>query len=32
MRPNHNLLANLVRLGFPGKIYPVNPETNEIAG
>jgi acetyltransferase len=32
MRPNHNLVANLVRLGFQGKVYPVNPETNEIAG
>jgi acyl-CoA synthetase (NDP forming) len=32
MRPSHNLVANLVRLGFQGKVYPVNPETNEIAG
>ena len=32
MRPNHNLVANLVRLGFQGKVYPVNPETDEIAG
>jgi len=32
MRPNHNLVANLVRLGFQGKVYPVNPETKEIAG
>jgi len=32
LRPNHNLVANLVRLGFQGKVYPVNPETDEIAG
>ncbi len=32
MRPNYNLVANLVRLGFAGKVYPVNPETDEIAG
>jgi len=32
MRPSHNLVANQVRLGFQGKVYPVNPETNEIAG
>ncbi len=32
LRPNYNLVANLVRLGFAGKVYPVNPETDEIAG
>ena len=32
MRPNHHLVANLVRLGFQGKIYPVNPEGGEILG
>jgi acyl-CoA synthetase (NDP forming) len=32
LRPNYNLVANLVRLGFQGKVYPVNPETEEIAG
>jgi len=32
LRPNHNLVANLARLGFQGKVYPVNPETDEIAG
>ena len=32
LRPSHNLVANLVRLGFQGKVYPVNPETDEIAG
>jgi len=31
-RPNHNILANLVKLGFKGKVYPVNPETTEILG
>ena len=32
LRPNHNLLANLVKLGFKGKVYPINPETTEILG
>src|SRR5512143_594538 len=32
LRPSHHLVANLVRLGFQGKVYPVNPETDEIAG
>ena len=32
LRPNHNLVANLPRLGFQGRIYPVNPEAGEIAG
>ena len=32
LRPNHYLVANLVRLGFQGKIYPVNPEAGEILG
>lgn len=31
-RPNHNILANLVKLGFKGKVYPINPETTEILG
>lgn len=31
-RPNHNLVANQVKLGFKGKGYPINPETNEILG
>jgi len=30
MRPTTNLLANLVRLGFRGKILSGEPETNEI--
>ncbi len=32
LRPNHNILANLVKLGFQGKVYPVNPETTDILG
>ena len=31
-RPNHNLLANLVKLGFRGRVFPVNPGTDEILG
>ncbi len=31
-RPNYHLVANLVRLGFQGKVYPVNPEAGEICG
>ena len=30
--PNYNLLANLVRLKFPGRLYPVNPNVPEIDG
>ncbi len=30
--PNYNLLANLVRLKFPGRLYPVNPNVHEIDG
>lgn len=29
---NFNLFANLVRLKFPGKVYPVNPNVEEILG
>lgn len=29
---NFNLFANLVRLKFPGKVYPVNPNVQEILG
>jgi acyl-CoA synthetase (NDP forming) len=28
----HNLLKNLIDLGFKGKIYPVNPRADEILG
>ncbi len=31
-RINYNLLANLVHLGFQGRIYPINPEADEILG
>jgi len=30
--PNYNLLANLVRLKFQGRLYPVNPNVQEIEG
>jgi acyl-CoA synthetase (NDP forming) len=29
---NFNLVANLINLKFPGKIYPVNPNAEEISG
>lgn len=29
---NYNLVSNLVKLGFTGKIYPVNPNADEILG
>ena len=29
---SHNLLANLVVLKFPGRIYPINPGVSEILG
>jgi predicted CoA-binding protein len=32
MRINYHLVANLVNLGFQGKIYPVHPEEREIIG
>jgi len=31
-RVNYNLLANLIRLGFRGRIYPVHPGEKEIQG
>src|SRR4030042_3410604 len=30
--PNYNLLANLVKLKFPGRLYPVNSNVQEIDG
>jgi len=30
--PNFFLVSNLVNLGFPGEIYPVNPNAKEIMG
>jgi len=32
MRINYNLVANLVNLGFQGRIYPVHPKEKEIMG
>ena len=32
LRINHNLVANLVKLGFQGRIYPVHPKEKEIMG
>lgn len=29
---NFHLFANLVKLGFAGKVYPVNPSADEILG
>jgi acetyltransferase len=29
---NYNLFANLVKLEFPGRIYPINPHAEEILG
>jgi len=31
-RPGYCAVENLVRLGYPGRIYPVNPEADEILG
>lgn len=31
-RISHNLLANLVRLGYKGRIYPVHPEPGPLLG
>ena len=28
----YNIIENLLRLGYPGKIYPVNPRTKQILG
>ena len=30
--PNFHLVSNLVKLKFPGKVYPVNPNAEELAG
>jgi acetyltransferase len=32
MRINYNLVANLIHLGFQGKIYPVHPKEREVMG
>ena len=31
-RINYQIVANLIRLGFQGRIYPVNPSEKEIMG
>ncbi len=31
-RINYHLVGNLINLGFPGRIYPVNPNEKEILG
>lgn len=32
LKISHNLLANLIHLQFPGRVYPVNPGATEILG
>ena len=32
LRMNYHLVANLVNLGFRGRIYPVHPKEKEIMG
>ena len=31
-RPGHNVLKNLVELGYKGKIYPINPNVDSLLG
>ena len=31
-RPGHNVLKNLVELGYKGKIYPINPNVDVLLG
>ncbi len=31
-RPGHNVLKNLVELGYNGKIYPINPNVDNLLG
>ncbi|MCX7912073.1 MAG: CoA-binding protein, partial [Dehalococcoidales bacterium] len=28
----YNVIENLLRLGYPGKIFPVNPQAEEVLG
>ena len=28
----YNIIENLLRMGYPGKIYPVNPQARHILG
>ena len=32
LRINHHLIANLIKLGYKGRIYPINPKEVEILG
>ena len=29
-KTGHSIISNIVKYGFPGKIYPVNPKASEI--
>ncbi len=31
-RPGHNVLKNLVQLGYKGRIFPINPNINQLLG
>ncbi len=31
-KAGHNIIENLLRLGYEGQIYPVNPRANQILG
>ena len=31
-KAGHNIIENLLRLGYKGKIYPVNPQAKQILG
>ncbi|HLB05906.1 MAG TPA: CoA-binding protein, partial [Thermodesulfobacteriota bacterium] len=31
-KTGHSIISNIVKYGFPGKIYPVNPKASEIMG
>lgn len=31
-KTGHSIISNIVKYGFPGKIYPVNPKASEVMG
>lgn len=31
-KTGHSIISNIIKYGFPGKIYPVNPKASEIMG
>jgi acetyltransferase len=31
-KTGHSIISNIVRYGFPGRIYPVNPKASEVLG